>query len=271
MEIKTVRLRTLKAVSGLLGALILSSIVCADPGIVSCSVSDVPVRLAIKVLWSSGAPANTTYEVRREVPEDTRVNLSLENVPFEAALDAVCQAAGLKYTVSGGKYVFSRSDRRSSSISIVRAGDKVTWKLRDADPLDVLVQLLDAFSKKFELKLDADPRDQLEDQAKRYSQELEQIALAGGTEQSNRMKELLKDAERYIKPPKSIPRGTAKSLSAEDTQIPFGDAMDVLSRAAGFLWFRAGDGKIIIRDTTTADAVRQIFNREKVWEALQKR
>ncbi len=237
----------------------------------SCSVTDVPVRLAIKVLWSSGAPQGSSYEVAPDVPEETRVTLSLENVPFEAALDAFCRAAGLRFEVRGNRYLFSRSDRRASSISIVRSGDRVTWKLRDADPLEVLLQLLEAFGKKAELKLDQDPASELEEQARRYAQELQQIQQAPPAEQANRLRELQRDAERFLKPPKRLPAGSMRSISIEQSQVPFAEALDVLGNAGGFLWFRGADGRLLIRDTASPDVIRSIFQREGVWDALQKR
>jgi len=243
----------------------------AQGGLVSCSVTDVPVRLAIKVLWSSGAPQGSAYEVSPDVPEETRVTLSLENVPFEAALDAFCRAAGLKFEVRDNRYLFSRSDRRASSISIVRSGDRVSWKLRDADPLEVLLQLLEAFGKKAELKLDQDPSAELQEQARRYAQELQQAQQAPPAEQANRIREIQRDAERFLKPPKRLPAGSSRSISIEQTQVPFSEALDVLGNAGGFLWFRGQDGRILVRDTASPDVIRSIFQREGVWDALQRR
>lgn len=238
---------------------------------VDLSINDVPVKLAIKLLFSSpGAPSGATYTFGSSVPEDVLVTLSVRNAPFDAALDALCQGAGLRYTENNGRFTFSRSDRRVSNISISRVGDKVTWKLRDAAPLEVLVQLIDVFGKKLDVKLDRDPVPELEEQARRYAEELQAISEVHPLEQANRTKDLQKDAERFVKPPKAVSPGTQKSLSAEDTALPFPEALDTLGDAGGFLWFRGPENKILVRKTVPQNTVKQIFQKENVWDALQK-
>jgi len=236
---------------------------------VSCAINDAPIRMALQVLWSAGAPAGVVYEVADNVSAETRVNLSFKNMAFGAAVDAFCDSVGLKYEVRGNTYYFENAEKRPL-IVIVPRGDRLSWKLRNAEPLEVATQLLDAFAKKSDVDAGASPDEELTALARRYAEQITAIAAMAPAEQAPRLKDLRQEAARYIKPPKPIAPGTAKALSVESAQLSFGDAMDTLAEAAGFLWFRHDDGTIVIRDTASADRVRGIFQQEKVWDALQK-
>ncbi len=212
------------------------------------------------------------YRVADDVSRDTTITLSLQNAPFQAALDAVCQAAGLKYDISADKdvYTFSPSLNRQGSIIINRNGERLSWKLSNADPAEALKQLLSAFEKKYDVNLKADPNDELTDLARRIGADLQAISQMTAAEQIPRLKDLKGEADRYLKPPKVVSSTVSKSLTVDGNVVSFTEAMDILSGASGFLWFRRPDGKIVVRQSTTADQVRSIFQREHILDALLK-
>lgn len=220
------------------------------------------------MLFATGAaPAGAKYEVDNSVSRETTITLSLQNAPFQAAIDAVCQAAGLQYKVQNDVYTFSNKDGQSSNIIITVRDDRLGWKLSGADPIDAAKQLLTAFKKKYDIDLSTDPSAELDNVAQRIAQDLQQAPSA---DQASRLKDIKANAQHYIKPPKVLAPGTRKSLSLEDDDLSFSEAMDTLGDAGGFLWFRHSDGKIVIRNSTSADQVKQIFQRAKIWDALQK-
>ena len=88
-------------------------------------------------------------------------------------------------------------------------------------------------------------------------------------EQAARLKDLKKDVQKYLKPPKD-PVGARRTLTIKESNTSFSEAMDKLGEAAGFLWFRRADGRIVLRRTTSADAVKRIFMKEGIFDALSR-
>lgn len=222
------------------------------------------------MLWNAGAPDGTRFVIDDSVSRDTRVTLSIQNAPFDTALDLFCDSARIRYEIRGDTYYFSPSDGGAPRIIITRVGDRLNWTLRAADPFEALDELLKVFEKARDIDANASPTRELNNLAEMLAKELEAIMQTSGNEQANRLKLLREENERFVKPPKAVRSGAAKSVSVDQSRITFGAAMDTLGEAGGFLWFRASDGRIVVRATTSVEEIRDILQRANVWSALQK-
>ena len=204
-----------------------------------------PVRTALQMLWAQGGPADTTFKIDDSVPEDITVTLSARNVPFDTVLDSLCNGTGLAYRVARGTYFFQKTEGRADKIVITRFGDNLNWDLVNADPLEAARQLLSVFEKRSDQDVAADPTVELTEAARRYAQDLLQISQISPSEQAARLKDLKKEVQKYLKPPKD-PVGARRTLTIKESNTSFSEAMDKVGEAAGFLWFRRADGRIAL-------------------------
>lgn len=241
----------------------------ADGKRITIELNNMPIRTALQMVWAQGGPEGTTFKLDDSVPNDISVTLSARNVPFDTVLDSLCNGTGLKYRIDGKTYLFQRVEGRAGKIVISRFGDNLSWDLVNADPLEAARQILNVFEKRSDQDLAADPTPELLDAARRYAQDVLQISQLAPAEQAARLKELRKEVQKYLKPPKD-PAGSRRTLTIKESNTSFSEAMDRIGQAGGFLWFRRPDGKIVIRRTTSADAVKRIFLREGVLDALLK-
>ncbi len=265
-------LRTAFRITGL--ALVLLPILAtassaADGKRITIELNSVPVRTALQMLWAQGGPADTTFKIDDSVPEDITVTLSARNVPFDTVLDSLCNGTGLAYRVARGTYFFQKTEGRADKIVITRFGDNLNWDLVNADPLEAARQLLSVFEKRSDQDVAADPTVELTEAARRYAQDLLQISQISPSEQAARLKDLKKEVQKYLKPPKD-PVGARRTLTIKESNTSFSEAMDKVGEAAGFLWFRRADGRIALRRTTSADAVKRIFLKEGIFDALSR-
>ncbi len=222
------------------------------------------MRDAIRALWAAAKPAQS-YVVEDDVPRDLRVTLNFLDTPFEQALQGISDGAQLRVEIKDNVYHISRAESPPVVVKLAARGGKLTWKLVNADPSDVLTQVLGMFDKTYDVDLKADPASELKAFAKRTALKLKEGPPAPpGTDMASTIRD---DAARYLKPP-AKPTGTPR-ISTEGSDLSFVDALDTLSKAGGFMWFLRGE-KYIFRNTTTAEQVRDIFKQEGILDAVQK-
>ncbi len=225
---------------------------------------NVPVRDAIRALWAAARPAQD-YVIDDDIPRDLKVTLNFYDAPFEQALQSIADGVQLNVKLNANTYSFSRAESPPVVVKLAARGGKLTWKLANADPRDVLTQVLGLFDKTYDVDLNADPTDELKAFARRAALKLKEGPP--GPPGSDVASVVREDAQRYLKPP-ARPSGTPR-ISTEGSDLAFVDAMDTLSTAGGFLWFLRGE-KYIFRNTIAADKVRDIFRQEGILDVVQK-